>query len=592
MGVVRVHPSRWSSVGLHGRALLAWVWFALALGTPAAAQSGGEARDLAMQALRMEFERDGLTASDQELVAKFAQACNRGYNLACRHSNWQVDGHPDPQRAVDVFQPSCEAGDEVACLVMGWALDGIAAEQHSTDDRERTWRRAARQLKATCDDGYQPACHDYADYLLHNKGVVSDPAPALRRWKTACDKGYSASCAMLARLYLSGEGGVKPDQKTARSYADRACDGGYVDGCFLLGQLDDAKWPVEKLDSFYGGLCDQGHRESCWRLARVYYDGIHKEPTEGRLNALFERGCELRHARSCFEAGRWELDHGGDVARAAERFGRACALGDSAGCSAQVDLILSGRAEGGIREAFGAFDVACEARQSVQACAQLAFALIDGVQVPRNAERGRELLKRVCVGESSDPESCMALGRSFEEGLGGERDRTEASKYYRWACTAGRVEACKRRGDLLVSDVGVRRDDHEAVNMYERACEGGLAEGCYEAGSILFVATIVSQDLARAGELFTRACEGGDARGCYGLGQVSEQGVGGTPDMAAARAAYERAIELGSLEAKRSLARLLWNGYGGGKKKSRAKQLSREACQSGDAVACRGPAFL
>lgn len=62
--------------------------------------------------------------------------------------------------------------------------------------------------------------------------------------------------------------------------------------------------------------------------------------------------------------------------------------------------------------------------------------------------------------------------------------------------------------------------------------------------------------------------------------------------MKAARAAYERAITAGSLDAKRALARLLYAGYGGGKQKGRAKQLCREACQSGDAVACKGPAFL
>ncbi|MEZ4240779.1 MAG: tetratricopeptide repeat protein [Myxococcota bacterium] len=563
----------------------------LALQAPPARAQTGEGRDLALEALRMEFERDGRTGTTEQLAGMFAQACNRGYNLACRHSTWQTDGRPDPHKAEAVFTPSCEAGDEVACLVMGWSLDAIAQTQ-TPDDRDRTWRRAARQLKESCDDGFQPACHDYAEYLLHNKGVVSDPAPALRRWRTACDKGYWPSCATLSELYLSGEAGVKPSEATSRALADKACDGGYAQGCFLLGQFDDAHWPVDRLDKFYGALCDEGHRESCWRLARFYHDGIFKEPTEGRLEGLFERGCDLRQPRSCFEAGRWKLDHGGDVSAAAQRFGKACSLGDSAGCSAQVDLILSGQASGGVREAFAAFDTACEARQSVQACSQLAYALLAGVEVPRDAERGRKLLERVCVGESSDPEACTALGRAYEEGLGVERDRTEASKYYRWACASGRIDACERRGDLLVSDVGVRRDDHEALNMYERACEGGIARACTEAGSILYIATFVKQDLARAAELFGKGCEGGHAHGCYGLGQVQERGVGGTPDMAAARASYEKAIALGSLEAKRALARLLWNGYGGHKSKGRAKQLSREACQSGDAVACRGPAFL
>lgn len=568
--------------------LLAWVL----AGSSALAQTAGEARDLALVALRLEFERDGLAATDADLDAKFKTACDRGYNPACRRSTWLVNGAPDPRRVVEVFQPSCEAGDEVACLVMAWSLDEIAVDEPTTDERDRTWRKAARQLKSDCDGGYQPACHEYAGYLYENKGVVSEPAPALRRWKTACDGREWASCTKLAELYKDGGAGVTQSTPTAQKFAAQACTGGYASGCAMLGEIEDASWSPQRLDSFYGGLCDQGHRESCWRLSRVYYDGIHQEPTPGRLQGLFERGCDLRHARSCFEAGRWEQDHGGDVQKAAEKFGRACALGDAAGCSAQVDLILSGTVTGNVKDAFDAFDVACEARQSIAACAALAFALIEGTQVPRNAERGRALLQRVCVDERSDPEACFVLGRSFEEGLGGDRDRTEASKYYRWACTADNFDACQRRGDLLVSDVGVRRDDYEALNMYQRACDGKLANACYEAGRILDQATYMKQDLAGAASYYGRSCDAGDPRGCFGLGRVSELGAGGEPDMKAARAAYERAITAGSLDAKRALARLLFNGYGGGRSKGRAKQLCRDACQSGDAVACRGPAFL
>ncbi|MEQ1504855.1 MAG: tetratricopeptide repeat protein [Myxococcota bacterium] len=566
------------------------VW--LGLVGPARAQTAGEARDLALVALRLEFQRDGLAATPDELTKAFDGACNRGYNPACRRSTWLVDGRPDPNRVVGVFEPSCEAGDVVACLVTGWALDQIAAVQTNADDRDRTWRKAARQLKADCDGGYQPACHDYAGYLYDNKGVVSDPAPALRRWKAACDAGELASCTTLARLYRDGGSGVTASPELAGKLATQACTGGYIDGCAVVGELTDAGWSAAKLDAFYGKLCDAGHRESCWRLARVYYDGIHPEPTPGRLQGLFERGCDLGHARSCYEAGRWDLDHGGDINQAAGRFGRACELGDAAGCSSQVDLMLTGRVAGTVREAYDAFNVACDVHQSIRACMVLAFALIDGVQVPRDAERGRALLQRVCVDERSDAASCFTLGRSFEEGLGGDRDRTEATKYYRWACAADHYEACMRRGDLLVSDVGVRRDDHEALNMYQRACDGAIAGGCYEAGRILDEATYVKQDLAQAAVYYGRACDAGEARGCFGLGKVSERGANGTPDMKGARDAYERAIAAGSLDAKRALARLLWNGYGGGRAHGRAKQLCREACQSGDAVACRGPSFL
>lgn len=559
---------------------------------PAFAQTPGEARDLALAALRLEFERDALSATAADLEARFREACEKGYNPACRRSTWLTGGEPDPAKVVEVFATSCEAGDQVACLVLGWALDAIASGQRNADERDRTWRKAARQLKADCDGGFTPACHDYAGYLYDQKGITSDPRAAIARWKKACDAGEQASCTKLARLSRDGGPGVTASLSQARAFAQKACDGGYADGCAALGEMEDASWTPEKFDTFYGDLCDRGHRNSCWRLARAYYDGIRPEPAPGRLQALFVRGCDLGHARSCYEAGRWLQDHAGNDADAASLYGRACQLLDAAGCSAQVDMILGNKVAGSVKEAYAAFDVACEQRQSIAACTQLAYALMEGVEVPRDAERARGLLQRACVDERSDPQACMVLGRSFEEGLGGDRDRTEASKYYRWACAAGNAESCMNRGDLLVSDVGVRRDDHEALNMYERACDGGIAAACHEAGRIVDEGTYVKRDLPLAATLYEKACAKGDGRGCFALGRVQEAGPTGTPDMGAAREAYERALAAGSLDAKRALARLLWNGFGGRRAKGRAKDLCREACQGGDAVACRGPAFL
>lgn len=566
---------------------------AVLLPVAARAQTEGEAQDMALAALRLEFEHDNVAATPEDLDTQFRAACDRGYSPACRRSSWLVDGKAVPAKVVEVFQPTCESGDKVGCLAMAWALDRVATAQRNTEERDKTWRKAARVLKADCDGGFTPACHDYAWFLYDSKGLPSsDPRSALARWKSACDAGELASCTQLSKLSRDGGSGVVTNVAQARTYATRACDGGYLDGCAVLGSIDGPTWDAAKWDEFYGGLCDKGHRESCWSLSRRYVDGTFQEPTAGRLQGLFERGCALGHPQSCFEAGRWQQEHGGEDAKAAELFGRACDLGDASGCSAQVDMILAGKVQGSIREFYEAFDAACEQRQSVLACTQLGYALLDGTEVPRDAERGRRLLERVCVDAQSDPQACTVLGKCYEEGLGGERDRTEASKYFRWACSAGNAESCLRRGDLLVSDVGVRRDDHEALNMYQRACEGGLAAGCREAGRIVDEGTYVKQDLALAASLYEKACAANDGGGCTALGRVHERGTAGTPDLTAARDAYERALTAGSLDAKRHLARLLWNGYGGKKQRGRAKDLCREACQGGDAVACRGPAFL
>lgn len=551
----------------------------------------GESRELALQALRLEFERDELSAPPAELDAKFRAACDAGYTLACRRATWSRPSGPDLQRALDAFEPSCEAGDNVACLVTGWTLDALAPT-FSSDERDRAWRKAARFLKEDCEEGFQAACHDFAALLYANKGIVAEPAPSLHRWTVACDKGFAPSCLMLAQLNASGGPGVAVNKAAARKFGDRACALDYPAGCALVGQMQDKTWSGAMLDAYYGGLCDRGHADSCWRLARYYFDGVHPEPQTGRLDSLFARGCALGHARSCFESGRYEVDNGGSVDLASAQFGRGCDLQDAASCGAQVQLILTGQVHGSVREAQNAFNVACDEGRSKNACKVLAVALIEGEDLPRDAARGRELLRRVCIDERSDPEACFLLGRTYEEGLGGERDRTVASQYYRWSCAGRNLEACSRRGDLLVSDVGVRRDDAEALSMYALACDGGNATACTRGGQILFEGTYLARDLAKAAALYQKGCTGGDGAGCFGLGQALEAGASGRSDEAGARQAYESALAANSFEAKRAMARLLWNGLGGPKDKRRAKELCREACQGGDAVACRGPEFL
>src|SRR5688572_33231298 len=100
------------------------------------AQSAGEARDMARAALRLEFRRDGLTATDADLDKRFAQACERGYAPACRRASWLVEGRPDPRKVLQVLEPSCEAGDPVACLTVGWCLDLLAGDEHTADERD------------------------------------------------------------------------------------------------------------------------------------------------------------------------------------------------------------------------------------------------------------------------------------------------------------------------------------------------------------------------------------------------------------------------------------------------------------------------
>lgn len=566
-------------------ALLAFSWV-----HPARAQARTEAQQLAFDALRLEFRREALTAPEEELAVRFQDACSRGYAFACERRGWWSGGRADLQAAGRLGERSCDNGDRVACMVVAWSLEGQA---RSASDPDRLWRAAARILLQHCENGYTPACDEYGTYLLENRGLTADPKAALLRWVPACDRGHLNSCTNLGILDLEGAPGVPKNPRKGLDTLDMTCRKGHAKACFAWGLQSDAGWTAERLHGFYDGLCTKGHRDACWRLALAYLNHVHQPPTEDTVNDLLERGCTLGHAQSCYETARTAASGAApDWARARERFSAACFLGDTDGCAELVDLIVEGKVDGDLRTDPMPFELACEREGHAEACNRLAVGLLTGVDLPRDPVRARTLLSRICVDANSAPASCATLGQTFEEGVGGDRDRTEAVKFFGWACYGGRFDACQRRGDLLASGSGVLRDDHEALAMYDRACIHGLPESCLKAGSILDLGTYVARDVPRAAAAFDAACKGGVAGGCTALGRLNEQGISGPADFVAARATYEQALEMDDVEARRRLARLLWNGLGGKRDARRARELSSEACKKGDAVACRGAAFL
>ena len=220
------------------------------LSTPALAQ--GEARDLALEAFSIEFYRHQLSDTPDGLAARFSEACDRGYNPACRRSTWFDGRTADLQKVESILLPSCESGDPVACIVSGWAYEARAEAAATPAESFRSIKRAARNYKLHCDDGYTAACHDYARLLYDVKELDADPRAAVKRWQDACRDGVAASCHTLSELHMSGGPAVKASSWEAKQYAKRACDGGSAPGCATLGSLEQQGWDVEKLDSFYG----------------------------------------------------------------------------------------------------------------------------------------------------------------------------------------------------------------------------------------------------------------------------------------------------------------------------------------------------
>jgi TPR repeat protein len=98
---------------------------------------------------------------------------------------------------------------------------------------------------------------------------------------------YPAGCFNLAKLHMTGKGGVKVDNAEAYQLFDRACRGGHGGACYFQAQILCArpgslgvKVPhnPKKAMELYQNTCDTGDSVSCFTLATMLLRGdrIHK----------------------------------------------------------------------------------------------------------------------------------------------------------------------------------------------------------------------------------------------------------------------------------------------------------------------------
>lgn len=536
-----------------------------------------------LELLSADFGRRGLRMPDQMLTERYKLACDGGWLLACEAPTWHTGPVADLERAAPLLEKACDQGDGASCIAFGWALE---ARARSKGDPEQ-FKAAARRYKAQCDEAKnQYGCYEYGALLFNaTLGATVDPRLGTRRWEAACEGGEKAACTALARVMRVGAPNIKADLEKASAYARRSCDMGDTYGCLEFDVIRGAE-PSELMGRRLA-ICRAGGVSACWELSTGFVSG-EPEPSTGMARGVLELGCELGSGPSCANAAAM-VARDGEKDLAGELYRQACALSEPAGCAGIVEMVLASNVEGGLRDHRQAFEVACERGGNAAACSALGLALLDGASFRRDPTRARALLVRSCVDSASPAQPCFVLGDLFETGAGGDKDRTLASQYYRWACTQGHGEACERRGDLLHVGVGVKLDDPESVANYQLGCDAGRPTACHKAAVILDEGAIVARDPARARDLYAIACEKSVPDACLRLGLLFEEGAAGGKQEKDARDAFEKAVALGNVEAHRRLAHLLWNGIGGKKEKGRAKKLCAAGCKADDPIACRGP---
>jgi uncharacterized protein len=150
-------------------------------------------------------------------------------------------------------------------------------------------------------------------------------------------------------------------------------------------------------------------------------------------------------------------------------------------------------------------------------------------------------------------ESCVTLGKLYDEGKGATRDFARAAASYATACDGGHIPACVPLGHAYANGRGVLSDPARGLSLYERACAAGVADGCESVANVALHGMRQGADGSRPMALLKKACDLGKAAACTRIGYMLSSGHFVPRDRAKAREMFDRACRAGDQGACRVL---------------------------------------
>lgn len=126
--------------------------------------------------------------------------------------------------------------------------------------------------------------------------------------------------------------------------------------------------------------------------------------------------------------------------------------------------------------------------------------------------------------ESGDANAAVEVGALYDQGVGVQKNLSEATKWYRFAAEKGNPEGQNSLGSLYQAGEGVPKNDLEAVRWYSMAADQGHRVALFNLGYMYDRGLGVPEDNRHAVELYTRAAEKGEVKAMLNLGIMYGRG--------------------------------------------------------------------
>lgn len=251
---------------------------------------------------------------------------------------------------------------------------------------------------------------------------------------------------LLVVLLFASCAATLPAPKSSAQWKEvaRGCASGDPRACYWVAVSKLRAGDRAGAKQQYLALCADGFAAACNELGFLETKDA---PADAR--AHWRRACELGDKDGCDSYGTGLRDGVGgavDLPGAAAAYEKACGLKDSAGCTNLARLLATGKGvTANPSRAMALWAQVCASEEPWQACEELGSAHFEGALVPKDTERGLNILRRSCADAAL--RSCSATGHALHA-LG---RNTEAVRYLRTSCDSTSQLGCKELLEVLTA---------------------------------------------------------------------------------------------------------------------------------------------
>jgi TPR repeat protein len=183
---------------------------------------------------------------------------------------------------------------------------------------------------------------------------------------------------------------------------------------------------------------------------------------------------------------------------------------------------------------------------------------LTGKDVPRDAARGAELLRKSAMGGNTV--AMTTLGELYRDGKSVPRDPEAARTWLEKGANGGNSLAMFDLGLMYGKGQGIPRDPKQAAKWYQKAVEKGNVDAMINLGNLYSSGTGEMRSDQAARELFQKAAAAGRVAGLHNLGRLDLLGT--PPNYAGAIIYFEQAAVRGYAQSMTTLGQLYTQGKG------------------------------